>query len=116
MSEAVVTAGTGMNPSRGAQLSPALWQGAGFSAAEAQAYIDMITGALSDQNAVFDLRLPGFPDYKDALEVAVSKVLANQDSEQNALDEAARSWEATTDRLGRDTQRTLYRQSLGLPG
>ncbi len=114
MNQAVVTAGTGMNPSRGSQLDASLWTKAGFADQDAQGFVGMIKGALSDPNAVFDLRLPGFPEYKDAVELAVSKVLSGQQSAQDALNDAANAWGDTTNRFGTDKQRKLYRQSIGL--
>ncbi|MDE0189558.1 MAG: ABC transporter substrate-binding protein, partial [bacterium] len=83
---------------------------------EAKAYTDAIRASLDHPNAVFDMRLPGFPEYKDALELAVSEALSGQHSAQEALDEAADKWNEITDRLGRDEQLRIYREALGLTG
>lgn len=114
LSEAAVTGGTGVNPAIEATLDPQLWVEAGWPEDEAVAYVDAIRASLEHDNAVFDLRLPGFPEYKDALELAVSKALAGQASAEEALAEAAATWEEITDRLGRDDQKALYRASVGL--
>jgi multiple sugar transport system substrate-binding protein len=41
--------------------------------------------------------------------------VAGEATAQQALDEVAKQWNAITDRLGRDQQKKLYRQMLGLP-
>jgi multiple sugar transport system substrate-binding protein len=41
--------------------------------------------------------------------------VAGEVDAQAALDQVAKDWNAITDRLGRDQQKTLYRQQLGLP-
>jgi multiple sugar transport system substrate-binding protein len=63
---------------------------------------------------VFDLRIPGIPEYKDALEIAVTKALVGEATPQEALDQAATEWDAITDRLGREQQAQYYRESLGI--
>ena len=116
LGEAAVTAGTGVNPGTTATLEPSLWVNAGWPEAEAKAYTDAIRASLDHPNAVFDMRLPGFPEYKDALELAVSEALSGQASAQAALDKAAAEWEAITDRFDRDEQLRIYRESLGITG
>lgn len=114
LTEAVVTPGTGVNPATTATLDPQIWIDAGMTQEEAQDYVGAISDSLEHPNAVFDMRLPGFPEYKDALELAVSETLSGQKDAQSALDDAAAEWEAITDRFGRETQLELYRSSLGL--
>ncbi|MDE0600931.1 MAG: extracellular solute-binding protein [bacterium] len=116
LAEAAVTAGTGVNPGTAATLDVDLWVSAGWPEDEAKAYTDAIRASLDHPNAVFDMRLPGFPEYKDALELAVSEALSGQHSAQDALDEAADKWNEITDRLGRDEQLRIYREALGLTG
>ncbi len=112
--EAVTAPGCGVNPSSTAQLDPSIWVEAGFSEEAATDYTEAIRASLTDPNVVFDLRIPGIPDYKDALEIAVTKALAGEASPQEALDQAAQEWESITDRLGREQQAQYYRESLGL--
>lgn len=114
---ASTTAGSGVNPSRYSTLEDVdIWvETAGFPSAEdAQGYLTMIQVVQEHPNTVFQLRLPGYIQYQDALELAVSKAVAGQATPQEALDEAAAAWDEITDRLGRDAQRDLYRASLGL--
>lgn len=113
--KAVTTPGCGVNPDSLAQLDPSIWVAAGFSEDAAQNYTQAIKDSLSNPNVVFDLRIPGIFDYKDALEIAVTKALAGEATPQAALDTAAQQWDAITDRLGREQQGRYYRESLGLP-
>jgi len=116
MKLASLTGGSGVNPARYSTIKDIdAWVKAGFPGAEdAKAYLDMIQKVQEYPNTVFQLRLPGYVQYQDALELAVSKALSRQASPQEALDEAAREWDGITDRLGRDNQKKLYRQSIGL--
>lgn len=114
--QAVTTPGCGANPSALAQLDPAIWVAAGFSEEAAEDYTQAIEDSLTNPNVVFDLRIPGIQDYKDSLEIAITKALSGEASAQDALDEAAAEWERITDRLGRDQQGRYYRESLGLGG
>ena len=112
--EAVTTPGCGVNPNSTELLDPSIWIGAGFSEEAAEAYTQAIEDSLANPNVVFDLRIPGIPEYKDALEIGVTKALVGEATPQEALDEVAAEWEAITDRLGRDQQAQYYRESLGI--
>lgn len=112
---AMVAPGTGVQPSSYAQLKAIdVWVGAGFTEEDAKGYVGMIEDALGNKNSIADLRLPGFAEYQDAIELAVSIALAKQATPQEALDAAAKTWNEITDRLGRDLQLKLYREALGL--
>jgi multiple sugar transport system substrate-binding protein len=114
--QAVTTPGCGVNPDSMEMLDPSIWVNAGFSEEAAQAYTQAIKDSLDDPNVVFDLRIPGIPDYKDALEIGVTKALVGEATPQEALDEVAAQWDQITDRLGRDQQAQYYRESLGISG
>lgn len=60
-----------------------------------------------------ELRIPGGFEYYDFLDVQVQKALAGEASAKDALDEAARQWNAITDRLGRDKQLAKYQAAMG---
>jgi multiple sugar transport system substrate-binding protein len=111
---AVTTPGCGVNPNATNMLEPSIWVNAGFSEEDAQAYTQAIADSLNNPNVVFDLRIPGIPEYKDALEIAVTKALVGEATPQEALDQAATEWDAITDRLGREQQAQYYRESLGI--
>ncbi len=113
---ASLTSGSGVNPARASILDDtAAWLASGFPTEEdARGYLDMIRLVEEHPNSVFQLRLPGYSQYQDALELAASKAMSGQATAQEALDEAAAEWDAITDRIGRESQRALYRASIGL--
>ena len=110
-----VTGGTGVNPLRQSQFDNLdLWTGAGFDEESAKDYLDAIKATIDDPNAIVDLRIPGAFEYFDALDAGIAKAITGEADPQTALDEVAATWDAITDRLGRDAQLTLYKQSLGV--
>jgi multiple sugar transport system substrate-binding protein len=113
---ASVTPGSGVNPARQSILDAKdAWLQAGFPTEEdVEAYVEAQERVMAHPNSIFQLRLPGYNQYQDSLELAVSKALAGQLSPQEALDEAAAEWNRITDRMGRDKQKSLYRGSVGL--
>ncbi len=113
--DAVVTPGSGVNPNSFTMLNDAeLWTQSGFSEQEAKQYTEAIANSLEHPNAVLALRIPGFLEYKQTIELGISKALSGQVSPQAALDEAAVGWQDITDRLGADQQLQYYLESLGL--
>jgi multiple sugar transport system substrate-binding protein len=74
-----------------------------------------VSGILAHPNAVVDLRITGAFEYFDTLDAQLARAVAGELTSQAALDQVAKDWNAITDRLGRDQQKTLYRQQLGLP-
>jgi len=113
---ASVTPGSGVNPARYSIMeNTAAWLSVGFPNEEAVAeYLAIQQAVMEHPNTIFQLRIPGYIQYQDALELAISKALANQATPQEALDEAAAAWEEITDRIGRESQQKLYRESIGL--
>lgn len=110
-----VTGGTGVNPLRQSQFDNLdLWTGAGFDEESAKDYLDAIKATIDDPNAIVDLRIPGAFEYFDALDAGIAKAITGEADVQTALDEVAATWDAITDRLGRENQLALYKQSLGV--
>lgn len=112
----VVTPGSGVNPhyfSDGNNPEP--WLKLGMTDAEAKEYLGAVTGIIAHPNAVVDLRITGAAEYFDALDTQLARAVAGEVKSQDALDQVAKDWNAITDRLGRDQQKKLYRQQLGLP-
>ena len=112
----VVTPGSGVNPhyfSDGNNTAP--WLALGMSEQQAKEYLDAVSGILAHPNAVVDLRITGAFEYFDTLDAQLARAVAGELTSQAALDQVAKDWNAITDRLGRDQQKTLYRQQLGLP-
>ena len=81
---------------------------------QAKEYLDAIGNIIGNPNNVVDLRIPGAAEYFDALDTGLAQAVAGQVSSQSALDTVAQQWDQITDRLGRDQQKKLYRQMLGL--
>jgi multiple sugar transport system substrate-binding protein len=117
MSQLLVTyPGSGVNPhffSDLNNLEP--WLAIGMTEEEATEYLDAVRDIINHPNAVVDLRITGAAEYFDALDTQLARAVAGEVDAQTALDEVATNWNAITDRLGRDQQKTLYRQMLGLP-
>lgn len=117
MSQLLVTyPGSGVNPhffSDLNNLEP--WLKIGMTETEAKEYLDVIKNIINNPNAVVDLRITGAAEYFDALDTQLARAVAGEATPQEALDEAAKQWNAITDRLGREQQKKLYREMLGLP-
>ncbi len=106
---------SGVNPFRESHFTNIkAWVEAGMSEESARRYMGAIRDSYTHPNAIIDLRIPGTVEYFDNLEIYTSQALAKQISPQDALDQAAKAWDAVTDRLGRDKQRKYYRESLGI--
>jgi multiple sugar transport system substrate-binding protein len=117
MSQLLVTyPGSGVNPhffSDLNNLDP--WLEIGMTEEEATEYLAAVRDIINHPNAVVDLRITGAAEYFDALDTQLARAVAGEVDAQTALDQVADDWNAITDRLGRDQQKTLYRQMLGLP-
>ena len=83
-----------------------LWKGA-------DQYLIALAEAAND--AVLDLSMSGAGDYANALDRAMTSVYAGKDPKE-ALDEAAREWDAITNKLGVAKQRASYANFLTYPG
>lgn len=110
---------TGVQPSMKWEYLPpegtstiAEWQKEGWNAADCaqylNAYYENLTLPLQEEY----LRIPGTAEYWHELDVNVSAVLAGQKKPKDALDATASSWEAVTQRYGRDKQKALYAASF----
>ncbi len=55
-----------------------------------------------------DLQIPASEQYRTALGTEINVALVGDKAPQQALDDAARAWDAITDRLGRDQQRAYW--------
>jgi len=111
-----VTPGTGVNPHFYSDVNNLeAWTKAGMTEQQATEYLNAIRDTIKSANAVVDLRIPGAAEYFDALDTQLARAVAGEVSSQQALDQVAKDWDAITDRLGRDQQKKLYREMLGLP-
>ncbi len=115
MQWAALTSGSGVNPARYSTVNDyEAWDAIGFEIDDAEEYLNAIAASQEHPNAVFQLRIPGYVQYQDALELAVSKALSGQATAEEALAEAAEEWDRITDRIGREDQLRIYRDSLGM--
>lgn len=81
----------------------------------AEDYLQAARDTLDHPNAVTDQAFGGWVQYRDALELGVSKALANEADPQTALDEVAAAFDEISDRMGgKQRQAELYRLTLGL--
>lgn len=109
------TGGTGVNPLRQSQFDNLdLWTGAGFDEESAQDYLQAILDTIAHPNAIVDLRIPGAFEYFAALDIGIAKAITGEATPQAALDEVAATWDAITERLGRENQLKLFKESLGI--
>lgn len=87
----------------------------GWSTDEAVEYLASIKGVYDDPNCLTDLRIPGQPKYWDALDIAISEVLAGTKTSEAAAAWLYDQWKSVTEEYGAATQLKLYREMLGLP-
>ncbi|MDM8522847.1 extracellular solute-binding protein [Desulfococcaceae bacterium HSG8] len=110
----VVTSGTGVNPYRFSHFTNIdAWTRA-FSRRAASEYLAVLRASLDSPHVAPDLRIPGFHNYTEALEVQLVRILNHEIGVQEGLDIVAAEWEKITDKLGRDKQLAIYRSSMGL--
>jgi len=104
---------SGIQPSRNSNLKGAKYLiDAGMGAEDAEEYLASIGKAIGNPNAVLDLRIPGGGEYYNLLDVEASRFIAGEITAAQAMKNASDGWEQTTDRLGRDRQRELYKASI----
>jgi multiple sugar transport system substrate-binding protein len=78
-------------------------------------YLNAAKGTLDHPNAVTDQAFGGWVQYRDALELGVSKAMAQEADPQTAMDEVATAFNEISDRMGgKEHQAELYRLTLGL--
>ena len=69
----------------------------------------------SANGAVLDMIMPGWQDYALSIDRMCTAVWAGEEP-KTALQRAAAEWDATTQKLGVDSQREAYQQFVKLPG
>ncbi len=112
-----VTVGeTGFNPYRVSQLTNIdTWVKAGMSPTAANKYLGGIGASLNSPNIMLDLTIPNNNGYqKEILDTTISAFLAGEISRDRAMSKITTGWEKLTDEIGRDKQKAIYRNSLGL--
>ncbi|MEM7034799.1 MAG: substrate-binding domain-containing protein [Chloroflexota bacterium] len=78
-------------------------------------YLEAARATIDHSNAVTDLAIPGWVQYRDALELAVAKAMADELPAQDALDEAKAAFDEISERMGGlREQAELYKRTLGI--
>lgn len=112
-----VTVGiTGFNPYRVSQFTQRdAWIDAGMSAEAASKYLGGIGVSLNNPNMVLDLRIPQNHRYqREVLDSALSAFLANEITQEQAMQQIEQGWQQLTNQLGPEAQRNAYQAGLGL--
>jgi multiple sugar transport system substrate-binding protein len=107
--------GKGGFPVRSSMLDEsARWIEAGSGRGDKSQIAGVVRSALTGDEALVVLRIPGTDEYLNALSAAVDQVLEGEASATDALGEAAAKWDMITSRLGREAQRSAYLNDLGI--
>jgi len=94
--------------------SPGQWVEHPAPALAAVQYGDATHAALSHEQWLGALRIPGRAEYLAALDEAVAAALGDEKPPKEALLQADAKWRKVTERLGVESQRAAYRHGLGL--
>jgi len=107
---------TGYNPYRNSQLENIEpWIKAGFSKEFAENYLGAIKDSLNSPNMASDIRIPGAQQYTGViLDRELARFLAGEITAAQAVKNIEEGWEEITEDFGRDSQRTMYKLSLGV--
>ncbi len=107
---------TGYNPYRISQfenIQP--WVDAGFSQEFAENYLGAIGASLNNPNMASDLRIPGTQQYTGiVLDRELNRYIAGEITAKQAMRNIEEGWEEITEDFGRESQRKMYRSSLGI--
>ena len=105
---------TGFNPYRVSQFKNVEpWIKAGMSSEAANNYLGAIGVSLSNQNMVLDLTIPHNQQYLD-IDTIRADFLVKKITKEQAMQQIEQKWEQITNKVGRESQKTAYRSSLGL--
>jgi multiple sugar transport system substrate-binding protein len=58
------------------------------------------------------MMIPGYVEYAQSLQSEINAAFTGQKSAKDALDAAAKEWDAITDRRGRDVQRKEWEETV----
>ncbi|MGB0352819.1 MAG: extracellular solute-binding protein [Paracoccaceae bacterium] len=106
---------SGFQPYRNSHFQYDEWEAAGYDRDYVEDYLGSNADSYNHPNAAIEPRIPGIFQYYSVAEDELAKGFAGQyGSAQETADAIAAAWEGITDQIGRDTQISLYRASLGL--
>ena len=114
----MVTTATGCSPYRSTQLSNVAEFANGplkLGEEAAKDYLDAASSTLNHPNAVVDFAMPGWVQYRDAMELGVSRGMAGETDPQSAMDEVKAAFDEISVRMGGlEKQAEIYRLVLGV--
>jgi multiple sugar transport system substrate-binding protein len=107
---------TGFNPYRKSHFSDlGPWLDSGMSKEEAASYLGAIQDSLNSPNMILDLRIPQNQKYQQVvLDEALSRYLSGEIDEKTAISTIESGWNDLNDQIGKDTQLSAYKSTLGL--
>jgi len=89
----------------------------GFDPGDAEQYVNAYGKQwFGYQTTQTYLRIPGTPEYWEALDIHLSEAITGQLSAKDALARTKEDWEQTTEKLGREDQLKYYREAIGYTG
>ena len=106
---------TGFNPYRISQFKNLdNWTKAGMSEAAAKDYLGAIEASLNSPNMVLDLRIPNNQKYEQiVLDTAIARMLAGELDIPATMKTIEDGWNEVTDEVGRDSQLSAYKSTIG---
>jgi len=106
---------SGFQPYRNSHFQIDEWETAGYDRAFIEDYLSSNADSYNHPNAAIEPRIPGIFQYYSVAEDELAKGYAGTyASAQETADAIAAAWEKITDQIGRDSQITLYKASLGM--
>jgi multiple sugar transport system substrate-binding protein len=93
---------------------PSVWTDPVLPEDASRQYAELVEQVQSSPVYFFTVRIPGWRRYLAALDHAVAQACGGAVTPAEALAQAASTWNAITQELGLDAQRTAYTRSLGL--
>mgnify|MGYP003959336005 FL=1 len=106
---------SGFQPYRNSHFQYEEWEEAGYDRAYVEDYLGSNADSYNHPNAAIEPRIPGIFQYYSVAEDELAKGYAGQyGSAQETADAIAAAWEKITDQIGRDSQISVYKASLGM--
>ena len=106
---------SGSQPYRNSHFQYDEWEEAGYDREYVEDYLGSNADSYNHPNAAIEPRIPGIFQYYSVAEDELAKGYAGQyGSAQETADAIAAAWEKITDQIGRDSQISVYKASLGM--